>query len=93
MFFVTLHPLRHAHDHKGYFDDKPKSEETPWGTMLKYYHKTFSGYLGPLIENGFEIASVEEPLPVGKRAKKEDSEMYGVYSSMPTRLAVKAFKK
>lgn len=92
LFFIALHPLRYTHDHADYFKDKLKIEKTPWGTKLEYYRKTISDYLGVLLSYGFELVSVEEPVPSGKGARNNAKE-YKKYSSVPTRLAVKVIKK
>ena len=72
LFFITLHPLRYIHDYPDYYSDKPKRESTGWGTKIKYYHKTVSKYLNVVIDSGLEIVAVEEPLPIGKNARKDE---------------------
>lgn len=92
LFFITLHPVRFAHDHENYFEEKLKIEKTPWGTEMEYQHRTITDYLKPIIEIGFELKLVEEIIPV-KRGATKDRSQYDKYSSVPTRLAVMAKKK
>ncbi|SRR4030042_841223 len=91
LFFITIHPLRFVSNHSEYFSNKAKIEKTPWGTEIKYHPKKFSDYINTIMSFGFELLSVEEPTPVGKKAKKNKKD-YKKYSSMPTRLLIKAIK-
>jgi len=92
LFFITLHPIRFSHDHKDYFKEKTKTENTPWGTKIEYQHRTFTDYITPLIKSSLELKLLEEITPVKSGAVK-DTLQYEKYSSVPTRLAVMAIKK
>lgn len=92
LFYTTLHPLRFEHDRTRYHEDKPKTEKTSWGTEVTYYHKTFNDYLGELLNNGFNIIALEEPIPLGKKAR-ENMRKFRKHSYQPTRLVVLAQKK
>jgi trans-aconitate methyltransferase len=91
--FVTLHPLRYAErDYLKYFLRDEREESTPWGTKIKYFHKTISDYVGSLINVGFEISAVMEPVPQND-SKDVDPKLYDKYSLKPTRLIIMCHKR
>jgi ubiquinone/menaquinone biosynthesis C-methylase UbiE len=91
LFFIVVHPLRFSSNYSDYNKKKVKVEKTPWGTEIEYYPKKISEYINEVINSGFELTCVEEPTPAGSQAKK-NVEDFIKYSSIPTRLLVKARK-
>ncbi|HUV42710.1 MAG TPA: class I SAM-dependent methyltransferase [Patescibacteria group bacterium] len=92
LFLIAIHPLRFVTNHSEYFSNKVKIEKTPWGTEIEYHPKKISDYINTTINSGFDLMTVEEPIPMGEEAKKNLTE-YKKYSSVPTRLLIKAIKK
>ncbi len=92
LVFIVVHPLRFRSNYEHYFEDTVQVEETPWGTTIEYYPKKVSDYVNAAIEFGFTLLKVEEPQALVE-GKQENPEQYIKYSSIPTRLVIKARKK
>lgn len=91
LLYVVVHPFRFKSNYDEYFVDSRKIEKTPWGTRNKYFPKKISDYINATINSGFELISVEEPIPV-KTGRKVNPKEYKKYSTIPTRLVIKAKK-
>ncbi len=91
LLFIVVHPFRFPANYSQYFDNEAKVEKTPWGTTMEYYPKKISDYVNAVIESGFELLKVDEPQALVE-GKVESSEEYTKYSSIPTRLVIKAKK-
>lgn len=91
LFFIAVHPLRFLSNYDRYFINETKMEKTPWGTEIEYFPKKLSDYINTVINSGFTLITVEEPMPISKKAKEYPKE-YKKYTSAPTRLLVKAIK-
>jgi hypothetical protein len=92
LLFIVVHPLRFVSNHSEYFSNKAKIEKTPWRTKIEYHPKKFSDYVNTAINSSFNLVAVEEPTPISEEAKNNPME-YKKYSSIPTRLLIKAIKK
>lgn len=91
LLFITVHPFRFPENYSQYFDNNVKKEKTPWGTIIDYYPKKISDYVNAVIKSGFEILSLDEPQPP-RESKEVNLQSFQKYSSIPTRLIVKARK-
>lgn len=92
LLFIVVHPLRFPENYSSYFEDGPKTEKTPWNTLIEYYPKKVSDYVNSVIESGLELLSLEEPKPLSESVQA-DSVEFNKYSSIPSRLVIEAKKK
>jgi SAM-dependent methyltransferase len=92
LVFIATHPLRFPEDHGRYFSGEKKHvSDTPWGTAIEFYLKTFSDYVNAVLGAGFELILVDEPRAIAE-GKLADPKDFARYDSQPTRFAVVARK-
>jgi len=93
-FILDVHPARYGvtDGFDQYFQEGPRSVNTPWGGSEKYYYRTLATYARTVINAGLHLVMLDEcPIAEGV-TDGEYSKGYARYSVSPARFAMLAKK-
>lgn len=77
----------------GYFSKKPFYNKINQQILVKYFPRTLSTLCNMLIENGFIISKIDEPIIPKSLYKKDTTRQIEFYKNNPFLLSLKATKK
>lgn len=91
LLYINTHPVRMVGGNLNeYYIRGWRTQESPWGTKIRNYHRTMEDYITQTIQAGFTIMAVDEPTVGPERTCDPDN--YAKYTQHPSRLVVVARK-